>query len=56
MKPQSRENGNPWYGERRKEAFGKIKREVANVPALGLSYVMKPSFLYVHERLGTALM
>jgi hypothetical protein len=39
----------------RKKAFKEIKRELTNNPALGLSDVMKPFFLYVHERLVTAV-
>jgi hypothetical protein len=52
MKPQ-RKNRNPWYGEKKK-VFKEIKRALTNTSALGLPNVMKPSFLYVHERLGTA--
>jgi hypothetical protein len=32
-----------------------IKRALTNTPALGLPDVMKPFFLYIHERLGTAV-
>jgi hypothetical protein len=31
----------------------RIKRALIKAPALGLPDVMKPFFLYVHERLGT---
>jgi hypothetical protein len=43
-----------WEKEQEK-AFKEIKREFTNDPALGLPHVMKPFFLYVHERLGTAV-
>jgi hypothetical protein len=42
-------------GEGQKKAFKEIKRALTNAPALGLPDVMKPSFLYVHERLRTAV-
>jgi hypothetical protein len=40
------------HGETKKKAFKEIKRVLTNSPALGLPDVMKPFFLYVHERLG----
>jgi hypothetical protein len=43
------------WGKEQEKAFKKIKRALKNAPALGLPDVMKPFFLYVHERLGTAL-
>jgi hypothetical protein len=42
-------------GEKQEKAFKEIKRALTNTPALGLPHVMKPFFLYVHERLGTAV-
>jgi hypothetical protein len=46
----------PWYRERnKKRPIKKIKRTLTNAPALGLPSVIKPFFLYVHERLGTAV-
>jgi hypothetical protein len=53
MKPQRRENGNPWYRNHTKveeqgKAFREIKRTLTNAHALGLPDVMKPFFLYVH--------
>jgi hypothetical protein len=33
-------------------AFNEIKWALTNTPALGLPNMMKPFFLYVHERLG----
>jgi hypothetical protein len=39
-------------GRQKKKAFKEIKRVLTNSPALGLPDVMKPFFLYVHERLG----
>jgi hypothetical protein len=55
MRPQSGENGSLWYGKCTRKAFKEIKKELTNAPALGLPDVMKPFFLYVHERLGTAV-
>jgi hypothetical protein len=43
------------WGEEQEQAFKKIKRALTNTPALGLPDVMKPFFLYVHERLGTVV-
>jgi hypothetical protein len=43
------------WGEEQEKAFKEIKRALTNAPALGLPDVMKPFFLYVHERLGTAV-
>jgi hypothetical protein len=43
------------WGEEQEKAFKKIKRALTNTPALGLPNVMKPFFLYVYERLGTAV-
>jgi hypothetical protein len=42
-------------GAKKKKAFKEIKRALTNSPALGLPDVMKPFFLYVQERLGTAV-
>jgi hypothetical protein len=41
--------------EENKRAFKNIWRVLTSAPALGLPYVMKPFFLYVYERLGTAV-
>jgi hypothetical protein len=43
------------WGEEQEKAFKEIKRALTNTPALGLPDMMKPIFLYVHERLGTAV-
>jgi hypothetical protein len=43
------------WGEEQKKVFKEIKRELTYTPALGLPDVMKPFFLYEHERLGTAV-
>jgi hypothetical protein len=43
------------WEQKQEKAFRKIKRELTNAPALGLPDVMKPFFLYVHKRLGTAV-
>jgi hypothetical protein len=43
------------WGEEQEKAFKEIKGALTNTPALGLPDVMKPFFLYVHERLGTAI-
>jgi hypothetical protein len=41
-------------GEQEQEKdFKEIKRALTNAPALSLPVMMKPFFLYVHERLGT---
>jgi hypothetical protein len=40
------------WGEEQEKAFKEIKKALTNTPALGLPDVMKPFFLYVHERLG----
>jgi hypothetical protein len=37
---------------RKKKPVKKIKRALTNTPALGLPDMIKPFFLYVHERLG----
>jgi hypothetical protein len=42
-------------GKEQEKAFKEIKRALTNIPFLGLPDVMKPFFLYVHERLGTAV-
>jgi hypothetical protein len=42
-------------GKEQEKAFKEIKRALTNTPALGLPDMMKPLFLYVHERLGTAI-
>jgi hypothetical protein len=39
----------------KKKAFKKIKRTLTNAPALSWPDVMKSFFLYVHERLRTAM-
>jgi hypothetical protein len=44
-----------WREEQKKKAFKKTKRVLTNAPALGLSDVMKPFFLYGCERLGVAV-
>jgi hypothetical protein len=43
------------WGKEQKKALKEIKRALTNAPTLGLPDVMKPFFLYVHERLGTAV-
>jgi hypothetical protein len=43
------------WGEEQEKAFKEIKRALTNYPALGLPDVMKPFFLHVHDRLGTAV-
>jgi hypothetical protein len=43
------------WGEEQEKAFKEIKRALTNSPVLGLPDVVKPSFIYVHERLGTAV-
>jgi hypothetical protein len=43
------------WGKEQEKAFKKIKRALTNAPAWGLPDVMKPFFLYVPDRLGTAL-
>jgi hypothetical protein len=43
------------WGKDQEKAFKEIERALTNAPALGLPDVMKPFFLYVHERLGTAV-
>jgi hypothetical protein len=43
------------WREGQKKAFKEIKRAFTNTPSLGLPDVMKPFFLYVHERLGTTV-
>jgi hypothetical protein len=43
------------WGEEQGKTFKKIKRALTNAPALGLPDVMKPFFLCVHERPGTAV-
>jgi hypothetical protein len=40
------------WGEEQNKTFKEIKRALINAPAVGLPDVMKPFFLYVHERLG----
>jgi hypothetical protein len=42
------------WGEDQEKTFKKLKRALPAAPALGLPDVMKPFFLYVHERPGTA--
>jgi hypothetical protein len=41
--------------KQKQKAFKEIKRTLTNAPALGLPDVIKPFFLYVHEKLGTAV-
>jgi hypothetical protein len=43
------------WGKDQEKAFKEIKRALINAPALSLPDVMKSFFLYVHERLGTAV-
>jgi hypothetical protein len=43
------------WGEEQEMAFKEIRRAWTNTPAVGLQDVMKPFFLYVHGRLGTAV-
>jgi hypothetical protein len=43
------------WGEEQGKIFREIKRALTNAPALGLPDVMKPFFLYIHERKGTAV-
>jgi hypothetical protein len=38
-----------------RQSFKEIKKTLTNGSALGLPNVMKPFFLYVHKRLGTAV-
>jgi hypothetical protein len=42
-------------GKKQEKAFKVIKRVLTNDPSLGLQDVMRLFFLYVHERLGTAV-
>jgi hypothetical protein len=44
-----------WEKKQTKKAFKEIKGPLTNATALGLSDVIKFFFLYVHERLGTAV-
>jgi hypothetical protein len=43
------------WGEKQEKAYKEIKRALTNTPAMGLPNVMKPFFLYVSERLRTAV-
>jgi hypothetical protein len=43
------------WGEEKEKDFKEIKRALTNALGLGLPDVMKPFFLYVHERLWTAV-
>jgi hypothetical protein len=43
------------WGRKQEKALKEIKMALTNIPALGLPDVMKLFFLYVHERLGTAV-
>jgi hypothetical protein len=43
------------WGKEQKTSFKEIQRALTNAPALGLPDVNKPFFLYVYERLGTAV-
>jgi hypothetical protein len=38
--------------EIKKKSLKRIKKAFTNAPALGLPDMLKPFFLYVHERLG----
>jgi hypothetical protein len=43
------------WREEQEKAFKEIKRVLTNAPALSLPDAMKPFFLYVYDRLGTAV-
>jgi hypothetical protein len=43
------------WREEQEKAFKEIKRALINAPALSLPSVIKPFFVYVHEKLGTAV-
>jgi hypothetical protein len=43
------------WREEQVKAFKEIKRALTNASAQDLTAVMKPFFLYIHERLGTAV-
>jgi hypothetical protein len=43
------------WGEEQKKTFKQIKRALTNDPALDLPGMVKPFFLYVYERLRTAI-
>jgi hypothetical protein len=43
------------WGEEQRKAFREIKRALTHAPALGLPDVIKPFFLYVHEKNWTAI-
>jgi hypothetical protein len=43
------------WEEEQKKAFKETKRALKNTSALGLPDMMKPFFLYVHQRLGTVV-
>jgi hypothetical protein len=57
--PYESTKGGEWepmvWGEEQEKAFKEIKRALTDAPSLSLPDVMKPFFLYVHERLGTAV-
>jgi hypothetical protein len=45
----------PLVWRRTEKAFKEIKRPLINARTLSLPNVMKPFFLYVHDRMGTAI-
>jgi hypothetical protein len=51
MKSQRRRTEPMVWGEKPEKAFKEIKWTLTNTLVLGLPNVMKPFFLYVHERL-----
>jgi hypothetical protein len=56
MKSHGEEDKNPWHEKKIKQkGLLKIKRALTNTSALGLPDVIKPFFLYVHKKLGTAV-
>jgi hypothetical protein len=56
MKPQRWGEWEPMiWGEEQEKVFKEIKRTLTNAPIVGLPDVMTLFFLYVHERLGTAV-
>jgi hypothetical protein len=52
-------NGGEWrplvWGKKQEKAFKETKKAPTNSTALGLPDVMKPFFLYIRERKGTAI-
>jgi hypothetical protein len=55
MKPQRGEWKPMVWAEKQKKDFKEIRKALINALALGLPDGIKPFFLYVHERLGTAV-